>query len=108
MGRRFKRLVSIAITSRMGASSWLCRVGHEKWGALIRAPHAKFGIRIAQFGDPKTFRTAVLFRCYHRRCDGNVRAAVSLGGELHGALTQREQRVVAAEANVGARMEFGA
>src|SRR6185369_5463501 len=49
-----------------------------------------------------------LFRRLHGRRDGDVRAAVSLGRELHGAFTKCEERVVAAEADIVSRMELRA
>ena len=49
-----------------------------------------------------------LFRRRHNRRDGYVCAAIAFGRERHFALTEREERVVAAKADIAARMEFGA
>ncbi len=49
-----------------------------------------------------------LFRRRHNRSDGYVRAAVAFRRERYGAFTEGKERVIAAEADIITRMEFGA
>ncbi len=49
-----------------------------------------------------------LFSRYYHRCDGYVGSAFRFHRELHAAFTKREKRVIAPDADIAARVEFGA
>jgi hypothetical protein len=82
--------------------------GAKKMGRLDPGAPRYLGNRIALLsGDPGCFPVALL-GCYLCRHNRHVGSAIAFGRERNLAMTEGEERVVAAEADVLARMEFGA